>query len=236
MTEKITIPNIFQKGKGVNCLKINDNFGVLKNMINILIDAINNLNVKIDEQSKLFPKKEPGSLAYMIRTDSPENYMRCDGFRYSSINYRNFVKNYLLEGKIPFLSVDNWEEQEEANDGNCCCFGYDAIENILIAPKFNDSVAIMQALIAGNIGKFNKEGLPNITGSTFGDIGAFRNPAEGCLSLDNLTPGRSSSSSGSGYSKLFFDASRSNPIYGNSEHVTPRHIQCPLFVYAEIDP
>lgn len=87
-------------------------------------------------------------------------------------------------------------------------------------------------------GSYIKEGLPNITGKatyinsdgvddvTYPDIGAFS-------WLDKSYPKRvTSKDSVTGKRDLIFDASLSNPIYGNSSHVTPETITILFGVYA----
>lgn len=82
-------------------------------------------------------------------------------------------------------------------------------------------------------GSYVKEGLPNIDGMATMMYQASGN-ASGAFSMDSGILARLSSTTSGGYEihKLSLDASRSNPIYGNSNHVTPE-TSCVLFgVYA----
>lgn len=88
-------------------------------------------------------------------------------------------------------------------------------------------------------GTYVKEGLPNIEGSfrPQADVAAFRE--NGVVSGAFVKSSISVSGYGAGYSSigsspqnLEFDASSSNPIYGNSDHVTPETSTVLFGVYA----
>jgi hypothetical protein len=181
-----------------------------------------------------------GSFQYGIRTDTPLGYLRCDGNEYPADSYNDFIVQYLLTNKIPYKSLDDYQNELDNNNDNCSIFGYDNPADggdglILRVPKLKDNVFIAQALTAGNIGKYNKEGLPNITGAggwydRLAYTTARDDEVTGALYLVNNTTRVGNESLGTNKSMVNFDASLSNPIYGNSEHVIPNHIQYPLFV------
>lgn len=80
------------------------------------------------------------------------------------------------------------------------------------------------------LGQLVEAGLPNITGDL---ISVFRGNAvlSGLFEGTNKTINSGvAAGSGSGYDNINFDASRSNPIYGNSETVQPEQIQYPYFI------
>ena len=79
-------------------------------------------------------------------------------------------------------------------------------------------------------GAYVAEGLPNITGSFgSGSQSAFWSES-GAFAKGNSYTGNGANSSGNMY--VHFDASRSNPIYGNSDHVTPETSTVLFGVYA----
>lgn len=67
------------------------------------------------------------------------------------------------------------------------------------------------------------EGLPNITGTTYAQDGYLRNPANsGCFTAWTSVNGSSRTGDGGRTASYgTFSAQGSNPIYGNSQHVTP---------------
>ena len=83
-----------------------------------------------------------------------------------------------------------------------------------------------------NLGMTVSAGLPNITGSqkTFVDIG--RSAGNGALYRidDGSDYVGTTINQATRYNELGFDASRSNPIYGNSSTVQPEAIQYPYFI------
>jgi hypothetical protein len=65
------------------------------------------------------------SFQYGLRTDAPLGYLRCDGNEYLASSYVEFINQYLLTGKIPYISLEDYQAQLNNNDDNCACFGYD---------------------------------------------------------------------------------------------------------------
>ena len=80
-----------------------------------------------------------------------------------------------------------------------------------------------------NPGGYISEGLPNITGSLTTDnrsipefgTAIWQRNESGALYQDGNHGGLFDKGSFYGSSDIYFDASRSNSIYGNSTHVTP---------------
>jgi hypothetical protein len=166
-----------------------------------------------------------GSFMYGVRRDTPEGWLRCDGNEYPANSYQNFIDQYMITEKIPSITLGQYEEELNKNNDNCGYFGYDETNNILRVPKLDDRVAIMQALTAGNIAKYNQDQIVNITGSfvtmsrnnTFATDGAFYKAGEGDSQIDATQFGAT----------FGFDASR---VVNTGDRVQPRHIQYPLFV------
>ena len=78
-----------------------------------------------------------------------------------------------------------------------------------------------------NLGMTVGAGLPNITGNT--GYGTTLGSATGCFYIGNTAYVHLGASAGNAPSGAF-DASRSNPIYGNSNTVQPEAIQYPYFI------
>jgi hypothetical protein len=170
-----------------------------------------------------------GSFMYGIRQDTPEGWLRCDGNEYPANSYQNFIDRYITTEKIPCITLGQYEEELNKNNDNCGYFGYDETNNILRVPKLKDNIFIAQALNSGNIGKYNKEGLPNIMGKIIPYTG-YGGTSEGAFFSTPYPDSRTASWGSGATNYTSFDASRSNVIYGSSEHVTPNHTQYPLFV------
>ena len=93
---------------------------------------------------------------------------------------------------------------------------------------------------SGKAGGYNAPGLPNITGSE-----AFRHPDYGMFvggtnsgALSGIVGASPQSARASAYTNydtpmdvLYFDSSKSNPIYGNSNTVQPPSIDLPVIFY-----
>lgn len=83
-------------------------------------------------------------------------------------------------------------------------------------------------------GGYVKEGLPNITGRIYNSVtvhGVYE-PSGVFASSSQMGGTRPYPESGKGDLELIFDASRSNSIYGNSQHVTPETFKVMVGVYA----
>ena len=84
-----------------------------------------------------------------------------------------------------------------------------------------------------NLGMTVEAGLPNITGSSGNSYSGFNNSIEsgvGAIRIKNIVA-ESTKGSGSSYKGVVnFNASLSNPIYGNSDTVQPEAIQYPYFI------
>ena len=122
-----------------------------------------------------------------------------------------------------------WQQIATANNGNVPFYSDGDGSTTFRVPKIVGYVK--GASKVSEVGSYIAEGLPNITGKTgaarddYSDApsGAFyNNSARSGLEADN----------GNSVPEIDFDASLSNPIYGNSEHVTPETSTVMFGVYA----
>lgn len=120
--------------------------------------------------------------------------------------------------------------------GSCGKFVYDSVSKTVRLPKVSD---ILQSTTDINaLGDLIEAGLPNITGYTQREIKSSSTnvPTTEWYGAISYQTGDSGSYGGSGtqYRAAFlsFDASKSNPIYGNSTTVQPQTIKA--FVYIVI--
>ena len=174
-----------------------------------------------------------GDIFYSLRTENIMNgAVVCNGTEYDIADYSTgniSLKSLLDSGKIPYISIADFDAAVLAN-GSCRCFGYDGGLTFKV-PKLND--VFIEAGVAANNSEFIEAGLPNITGSIAGSIKGDYNKIEGSFT-DAYLYGSGSLQYGGGsygtYNAFGFDASQSNPIYGNSTTVQPNSIKYRAYV------
>lgn len=158
----------------------------------------------------------------------PDGAIQCNGATYNRALYKDFFAYATSKGWVK--TEDEWQSIATSNGGFCPYYSQGNGSTTFRTPKFAPFMQI--AIASGNVGKYSKAGLPNITGRVYdksGDnsptwtispeqteaTGAFRIGSEG-----GYTSGGSSKAGV--YAKDFnFDASRSNAIYGRSTTVQP---------------
>lgn len=148
-----------------------------------------------------------GRVEWYAGTDTPENYLLCDG---SAVSRTDYAELFAVIGTT---------------------YGAGDESTTFTLPLLTDGRFIEGSDTAGT----NKEaGLPNITGTSNGKIldytvstGAINHQTVGGLSV-------AYSGNASTQSSLLFDASRANAIYGKSDTVQPLALTMrPLIRYAE---
>ena len=127
-----------------------------------------------------------------------------------------------------FIEETEWQEIKENNNNNVPHYSV-VNETTFRVPLFN---GYFKADIVG--GNYVQEGLPNITGNydrAPWEMEGYVEPTGAFYASGDAreTPQTANFSSNRG---LGFDASRSNSIYGNSEHVTPETTTVIIGVYA----
>lgn len=140
------------------------------------------------------------------------------------------------------LTDEEWLAYAESHDGCCPFYSFGNGTTTFRTPKY-DNVFLKTVSDITTVGVYEKEGLPNITGwwkATWNTAnrGFHGLSAGGCFydsypSYDaaGRIQGTDSNNDGTrGYP--WFDASRSNAIYGSSDHVTPKNISILIGVYA----
>lgn len=137
-----------------------------------------------------------GHIIAHMGNSAPEHYLACDGKEYNIVDYPYLVQHI------------------EDNYGVANYFGGDGLYTFCVP---NLSERFLKG--SGTTGVYEEAGLPNITADWKSEPSADPSGAVSIKSekgtLDPVTGG------GSADSRVYFDASRSSPIYGNSETVTP---------------
>lgn len=182
----------------------------------------------------------PGQLSSFARTDVPSGWLRCDGNQYTRGEFPNFWDYYLTQNKIPTCSYANYATELNDNSGNCGKFAVDLVNLTFKVPTITGQTFISQALISGDIGKFNSETLPNIEDTLMFETargnGGFRNmtSSNNTLQGGNTFTGRivfdSDNSSNAVSNEIKINASYSNSAYQNNAIVQPNNIQYPVFI------
>jgi hypothetical protein len=113
--------------------------------------------------------------------------------------------------------------------GTAWFYGIDAVGERIFLPRNN---YFEQATgDVSEVGKSIEAGLPNIDGSVTIEAGAFfANSPNGCFALFSGSSQEDPGGGGWGASTAHFDASQSNPIYGNSNTVQPNAVKKLLYI------
>lgn len=168
---------------------------------------------------------------YCTKDYVPDGCLPCDGGEYTKTQFSNFWNNYLVSSTVRLNTCTYTEYQQDVSTyGQCAKFALDTTNGKFKVPLIKDGAVIQQALSDSELGKSYNAGLPNITGTvghvTFDDTG---NVATGVFSLSVISGGNTISGNGN-RQNVYFDASSSNSIYGNSDTVQMNAIALRHFV------
>lgn len=225
--------------------KVGKNFNVLdgvnKYLNNMPIDSIPIVNS--NNQLDYINKEEIGGASMPIGTIFahtctasfvPENSLPCDGTEYAQTQFQKFYTDWLVGKKLNTCTYEEYQ-QEISTYGKCAKFGLDTENGKFKVPTIPDGTYIQQAMTDDELGKSYNAGLPNIEGEfiarsfvdqsiTGAGSGAF---VQKTYPSNNTAQSYNTSNTSQG---LTFDASLSNPIYGNSDTVQPNAVALRFFV------
>lgn len=119
-------------------------------------------------------------------------------------------------------------EADLATYGQCAKFAVDLDNETFRVPLIKDGAVVQQAMSDGELGKSYNAGLPNITANwksepsddAYGSV--YTEIEDGNI--------QAVSAGGSTDTRLYFDASRSSTVYGNSDTVQPNAVALRYFV------
>lgn len=172
-----------------------------------------------------FSGKSIGEFFWTFRKDEINGAYDCNGQEFTAATFtgQNNPYDLLVADKLPVKSYEEYQQELEANDGVCAFFGLDTVNQKFKLPKINE--VFVEAGDLTTLSLYIKAGLPNIVGNlttngnSFTAIsGAFATRSQ----ISNISGGHSAAT---GYGNLTFDASHSNPIYGNNDTVQPKAIK-----------
>lgn len=128
-----------------------------------------------------------------------------------------------------FCSEADWQTSV-TNYGVCGKFVYDSVNNTVRLPKITGFVKGASGV--STLGNLTEAGLPNITGSFNATQLTDQGKVVTGAFIDGGADGRSTPNSGQDSSQdgFSFDASRSNPIYGNSNTVQPQSVNVLYYI------
>lgn len=151
----------------------------------------------------------------------PDGSIQLNGSTYSRELYSDLWN--LIKAKGWYKSEDEWQSIASANGGYCPWYSGGDGSTTFRTPKFAPYQKI--ALASGDVGKYHEAGLPNITGKSWSTTwNGFTDVSYGAFYSTIENPSATIGSTVTAdYNNDWwnFDASRSNPIYGNSTTVTP---------------
>lgn len=128
---------------------------------------------------------------------------------------------------VTTTGLSEYDQQLVANKGNCGYFGLDTTELSVRVPTMQN---IFLEENDTEVGSYKAAGLPNITGS-IGVRAGVDTHNDGAFSYSRGESTAQISTSGSGEDvRWLFNASNSNPIYGNSTTVQPEAIAVYFYV------
>lgn len=172
-----------------------------------------------------------GDIKYTVRTEIPNGGAWCDGALYTQTQFPELYK-MLADGKLQAVEIGVFDQQVAAN-GVCGYFGLDSNNQQFKVPLIKD--VFIEASSNNTAPDFISAGLPNIIGTADFDAGTNTAHFSGALSS---APRKSttenyyifSGSNAGNYTQFSFDASKSNPVYGNSLTVQPPAIKYRAYV------
>ena len=158
----------------------------------------------------------------------PDGAIQCNGATYNRALYKDFFAYATSKGWVK--TEAEWQSIATSNGGFCPYYSQGNGSTTFRTPKFAPFMQI--AIASGNVGKYLKAGLPNITGRVYDKSGRNspawtispeQTEATGAFRIGSEGGYTSNGNSQAGvYAKDFnFDASRSNAIYGRSTTVQP---------------
>lgn len=158
----------------------------------------------------------------------PDGCLVVNGSEYNRELYKDLFADAVRKNYVKPES--EWQSIASENGGYCPWYSDGDGTTTFRTPKFAPYQKI--ALASGDAGKYITEGLPNITGGApinstplcdISQVVGYPIPDDSAIYAALSATGGDFAATGSnaGMFGLSFDASRSNPIYGNSDHVIP---------------
>ena len=155
------------------------------------------------------------------------------------MGFYDYVVSLLNSGSSAVISYSSWQTEKTANGGPIGKYGLDTTNQRVYLPDFSNTFA--EGTLS-ELGKFEAAGLPNITGELYpgynaANLGTYTGvyAAYGAFSKDSSRTSAyytipNNYGTASAYMCAYFNASNSNPIYGNSTTVQPQAIKQYVYI------
>lgn len=176
--------------------------------------------------------RDIGDVFFTMRNDNELNgAVECNGATYNTTGFTGSasIGNLLALNKVPYVSLATYATLL-AQNGTVGVFGWDGVGTTAFrVPSLND--VFIETGSAAQIGDYIAPGLPNITGNAYNTNAAagslYLNSKSGAFKSGSQSSAKypSPSNNGDSNTSLGFDASLSNPIYGNSVTVQPNTVR-----------
>ena len=230
----LVYPYEFEGGKKAVASEVNANFEAIKTFANGINVSINEIYTAIAEL-KNKPTREMFDIFYSFSSVAPtgayplwtgETITHCKSLY---PQFWNKIKTLATTGNLSILNDEDEYEEKISNYGQCASFYMDELNGHLRLPKITKFISSISDLT--ELAKEENAGLPNITGS----LGPYRmDLPNGAFYQDENTDfyhksPKTGSTSHAQYT-TFFDASKSNEIYGKSDTVQPPCIKLCLYI------
>lgn len=201
--------------------------------LQIVVERVKLIDPSILKNSIVSTQIPIGTIINYAFDDVPVGYIRLDGSMLDNaanvapqfVEFLNKVNNRLVEEKL--IVAKSEYETMLTQYGSCGKFAWYGTS--LRFPTIDCFVKGLgkQTQIVTQLAKITGAGLPNITGR----IGGGQEEGQTCSGAFYANGISSPGGPGSNQDQdVYFDASRSNPIYGNSKTVTPINIQYPYIM------
>ena len=167
-----------------------------------------------------------GDFYFSLTSYMPEGVVPLNGGEISRVVYsdlyeyvQNIHNELTSQGKSFLISEEEWQNISIENNGYVPYYSYGSTNGMFRVPRMSGYIKATGEL--DEAGEYIAEGLPNITGSFQYDVYASNRSGAFIVGSAGQKRAGTTNDSSSGDARTLFDASKSNSIYGNSEHVTP---------------
>lgn len=230
----LVYPYEFEGGKKAVASEVNANFEAIKTFANGINVNIAEINAAIaDLKNK--PTREMFDVFYSFSSVAPagayplwtgETITHCKSL-YPA--FWNKIKNLSATGNLSVLSSEDEYEEKLETYGECASFYMDELNGHLRLPKITKFISSISDLV--ELAKEENAGLPNITGS----LRPYRMDVPDGSFYQEENPDfyhRAAKTGSTSYAQYttFFDASKSNEIYGKSDTVQPSCVKLCLYI------
>ena len=212
----------------------------ISTLASVILDAAKNASEGSDGENKIYEpllgevKHEIGSWWFSIDGSIPSGGLPHLGHL---VNRSTYGTGWTwIETNKTVVSDEEWLAYAESHNGTCPYYSYGDGSTTFRTPSYDQSFLKVLASI-GNTGDFQSAGLPNIGGSvdkiqsSSGWVDESELPDSGALDMTFSTSGGAQYNGGNVAVKITLDASLSNPIYGNSDTVTPQNFGIIVGIY-----